>query len=105
MSKDRLWSKNQKVFTSVVSEIRTRYFRHEKISTPFWDANYFKCSQSRMMKPGRISPHVSVDFYHLSKAEQLLFSGKLVWEPEGKEKKNPQELKDQGLLLKPKAVT
>lgn len=50
----------------------------------------FKCLQSRIMKPGRISPRVSFDFYHLSKAEQLLFSGKLVWEPEGKEKKSPR---------------
>lgn len=65
----------------------------------------FKCLQPRLMKPGRISPRVSFDFYHLSKTEQLLFSGKLVWEPEGKEKKNHQELKEQGLLLKPKAVT
>lgn len=64
----------------------------------------FKCLQSRIMKLGRISPCVSFDFYHLSKAEQLLFSGKLVWEPAAKEK-NPKELKEQGLLLKPKAVT
>lgn len=49
----------------------------------------FKCLQSRIMKPGRISPHVSSDFYPLSKTEQLLFSGKLVREPERKEKKAP----------------
>lgn len=41
VSKDRLWSKDQKVFTSAVSEIRTRYIRLGKISTSFWNANYF----------------------------------------------------------------
>lgn len=41
MSKDRLWRKKQKVFTSAVPQIRTRFFRLEKISASFWDANYF----------------------------------------------------------------